>query len=314
MDHSIISWAPFQSEEAAYAFVESCLWPKGPVCPHCGATTKIKLLKGKSHRVGLYKCYVCEKPFTVKMGTIFEKSHVPLRMWLQAMYLMASSKKGISSNQLHRTLGVTLKTAWFMSHRIREAMRTGALVPFGVNGGSVESDETFIGREEGKPKKTGFQHKRKVLSLIDRDSGASRSFVVDSVNAKTIVPILKENIDKEARMLTDDAGQYRFLKDDFADHQVVCHSKKEYVSPKDKTVHVNCSENFFSIFKRGMKGVYQHCAKHHLHRYLAEFDFRYSNRCGLGVEDVQRAEILLRGVIGRRLTYQTTNRQSGVLG
>ena len=151
------------------------------------------------------------------------------------------------------------------------------MVPFGVNGGDVESDETFIGREEGKPKKTGFQHKRKVLSLIDRDSGASRSFVVDSVNAKTIVPILKENIDKEARILTDDAGQYRFLKDDFADHQVVCHSKKEYVSPKDNTIHVNCSENFFSIFKRGMKGVYQHCAKHHLHRYLAEFDFRYSN-------------------------------------
>jgi len=246
------------------------------------------------------------------MGTIFEKSHVPLRLWLQAMYLMASSKKGVSSNQLHRTLGVTLKTAWFMSHRIREAMRTGDLVPFGVNGGDVESDETFLWNEPGAEIKTGTGHKRKVLALIDRDTQTAKSFVVDSINAKTLVPILKENIDKEARMLTDEAGQYKYLKDGFADHRVVCHRRGEYVSAEDKGIHVNCCENFFSIFKRGMKGVYQHCAKHHLHRYLAEFDFRYNNRCGKGIEDVQRAEILLRGVIGRRLTYQTTNQQSGV--
>jgi transposase-like protein len=310
MSHSIISWAPFQNEEAAYAFIESCLWPKGPVCPHCGATTKIKLLKGKSHRIGLYKCYVCEKPFTVKMGTIFEKSHVELRLWLQAMYLMASSKKGISSNQLHRTLGVTLKTAWFMSHRIREAMRTGDLVPFGVNGGDVESDETFIWNESGAEIKTGTGHKRKVLALIDRDTKTSKSFVVDSINAKTLVPILKENIDKEARVLTDEAGQYKYLKDDFADHQVVCHRRGEYVSAEDKGIHVNCCENFFSIFKRGMKGVYQHCKKEHLHRYLAEFDFRYNNRCGKGVEDVERAENLLRGVVGRRLTYRMSGMQA----
>jgi len=223
------------------------------------------------------------------------------------MYLMAASKKGISSNQLHRTLGVTLKTAWFMSHRIREAMRTGDLAPFGMNGGDVESDETFIGTEPGKKVRKGFAHKRKVLSLIDRKSGTARSFVVDSVNAKTIVPLLKENIDKEARILTDDAGQYHYLKDHFADHEVVCHSKKEYVSPKDRAIHVNCAEGFFSIFKRGMKGVYQHCKKQHLHRYLAEFDFRYNNRCGKGIDDTQRAEILLRGVIGRRLTYETIN-------
>ena len=213
------------------------------------------------------------------MGTIFEKSHVSLRLWLQAMYLMAASKKGISSNQLHRTLGVTLKTAWFMSHRIREAMRSGDLVPFGVNGGSVESDETFLWNEPDKEVKKGYAHKRKVLSLIDRESGSARSFVGDAVNAKTIVPILQENIDKEARVLTDDAGQYHYLKDHFADHQVVSHSAGEYVSREDRTVHVNCAEGFFSIFKRGMKGVYQHCKKQHLHRYLAEFDFRYNNRC-----------------------------------
>jgi transposase-like protein len=307
MNQSKLSAIHFHNEEAAYAYVEALLWPRGPVCPHCGSATRISKMNGKSTRIGLYKCYVCRKPFTVKIGTIFEDSHIPMRVWVQAIYLMAASKKGISSNQLHRTLGVSLKSAWYLSHRIREAMRSGDLAPFGVNGGDVESDETFIGREEGEPKRTGFQHKRKVLSLIDRDSGSARSFVVDSVNAKAIVPILKENIDKEARVLTDDAGQYRFLKDDFADHQVVCHSRKEYVSPKDNTIHVNCAEGFFSIFKRGMKGVYQHCKKQHLHRYLAEFDFRYSNRCGLGIEDIDRAEILLKGVIGRRLTYQTTN-------
>ena len=280
MKKSIISDPRFHNEEAAYAYVESILWPDGPVCPHCGENKRVNKLHGKSYRIGLYKCYACRKQFTVKIGTIFEDSHVPLDVWVSTIYLIGASKKGISSNQLHRTLGVTLKTAWFMSHRIREAMRSGDLVPFGAGGGSVESDETFIGQEEGKPKRRGYEHKRKVLSLIDRDTKTAKSFVVDGVNAKTVVPILEENIAKEARILTDDAGQYHYLKDHFAEHEVVCHSKKEYVSPKDNTIHVNCAEGFFSIFKRGMKGIYQHCAKHHLHRYLAEFDFRYNNRCG----------------------------------
>ncbi len=269
-------------------------------------------MKGKSTRIGTYKCYVCRKPFTVKIGTIFEDSHLPLHIWLQAIYLMAASKKGISSNQLHRTLGCTLKTAWFLSHRIREAMREGDLVPFGTNGGTVESDETFIGLEPGAEIRRGYAHKRKVLSLIDRDSKCSRSMVVDHVNAKTLVPILKENIDRKARVVTDDAGQYHYLKDHFADHQVVCHSQGEYVSLKDRTVHVNCSENFFSVFKRGMKGVYQHCKKQHLHRYLAEFDFRYNHRCGKGTDDPERAEKVLDGVVGRRLTYETARCQARV--
>ncbi|MBI4965915.1 MAG: IS1595 family transposase [Desulfomonile tiedjei] len=307
MKNSIISHPRFHNEEAAYAYVEGLLWPKGPVCPHCGATKRIGKLHGKSYRKGLYKCYVCRKQFTVKIGTIFEDSHVPLDVWVSAIYLIAASKKGISANQLHRTLGVTLKTAWFMGHRIREAMRSGDLAPFGANGGSVESDETFIWNEPGAEIKPGTGHKRKVLSLIDRDSRSARSFVVDSINAKTLVPILKENIDKEARVLTDEGGQYRYLKDHFADHQVVCHRRGEYVSAEDKGIHVNCAEGFFSIFKRGMKGVYQHCKKEHLHRYLAEFDFRYNNRCGKGIPDTERAAILLKGVAGRRLTYQTTN-------
>ena len=208
MNKSILSHPRFHSEEAAYTYVESVLWPKGPVCPHCGSTKRIGKLGGKSSRIGLYKCYVCRKPFTVKIGTIFEDSHVPLDIWVSAFYLIGASKKGISSNQLHRTLGVTLKTAWFMSHRIREAMRSGDLAPFGANGGDVESDETFLWTEPGKEVKKGYAHKRKILSLIDRNSGKSRSMVVDNVDAKTLVPILQENIDKEARVMTDEAGQY----------------------------------------------------------------------------------------------------------
>ena len=313
---SIISSAHFQNEEAAYAYIEARIWPNGPVCPHCGATKRISKMQGKSHRIGLYKCYVCRKPFTVKIGTIFEDSHIAMHKWVQAIYLMSASKKGISSNQLHRTLGITLKSAWFMSHRIREAMRTGDLAPFGANGGTVESDETFLWTEPGAPVRKGYAHKRKILSLIDRQSGKSRSFVVDSVDGKTIVPIFQENINREARICTDEADQYHYLKDHFAGHEIVTHRQGEYVSMKDRTVHTDCCEGFFSIFKRGMKGVYQHCKKEHLHRYLAEFDFRYNNRCGRpetknrparkGLNDVQRAEKLLKGVVGRRLTYQTT--------
>jgi transposase-like protein len=256
----------------------------------------------------------------VKIGTIFEDSHIPLDIWLSAIYLVASSKKGISCNQLSRTLGITVKSAWFLGHRIREAMRSGDLAPFGANGGAVESDETFLWNEPGKEVKKGYAHKRKILSLIDRESGCARSMVIDSVDAKTIVPILQENIDREARVMTDDAGQYCHVDECFAEHGIVQHSNGEYVSREDRTVHVNCAEGFFSIFKRGMKGVYQHCKKQHLHRYLAEFDFRYNNRCSRpktkkrparqGLDDVQRAEKLLKCVVGRRLTYQTTSGQA----
>jgi transposase-like protein len=217
-------------------------------------------------------------------------------------------------------LGITLKSAWFLGHRIREAMRNGDLAPFGTNGGIVESDETFLWNEPGAEVKKGYAHKRKVLALIDRESETARSFVVDSVDAKTLVPILQENIDREARVMTDDAGQYCHINECFAEHGMVQHSNGEYVSREDRTVHVNSAEGFFSIFKRGMKGIYQHCKKEHLHRYLAEFDFRYNNRCSRpdrknrparqGLDDVQRAEKLLKGVVGRRLTYQMTSGQA----
>jgi transposase-like protein len=323
MSQPIISQIHFHNEEAAYAFIEACIWPNGPVCPHCGSTERIGKMGGKSTRIGLYKCYRCRKTFTVKIGTIFESSHIPLRLWLQAMALICASKKGISSNQLHRTLGITLKSAWFLSHRIREAMRDGDLVPFGADGGIVESDETFLWTEPGQQVRKGYAHKRKVLSLIDRTSGNARSMVIDRVDAATIIPILQENIDREARIVTDEAGQYCQVNKDFAAHGVVCHSNGEYVSMKDRTVHINTLEGFFSIFKRGMRGVYQHCKKRHLHRYLAEFDFRYSNRCSRpksknrparkGFDDTERAEILLKKVVGKRLTYQTTCRKTGVI-
>lgn len=315
MSESYLSQPHFHNEEAAYTFVEARVWAKGPVCPHCGGVDRISKMQGKSTRIGVYKCYDCRKPFTVKIGTIFESSHLPLRLWLQAIFLIASSKKGISSNQLHRTLGITLKSAWFMSHRIREAMRDDGLANFGSDGGAVEIDETFIGRDftkkpKGEKKGRGYEHKNKVLSLVDRTTGQAKSVVVDDLKLKTLLPILQANISENAHVMTDEAAQYnnRYagLGRFFREHGIVCHSMGEYVSYTDKNVHNNTIEGFFSIFKRGMKGVYQHCAHNHLNRYLAEFDFRYNNRAALGVNDQQRADNLLRGVIGKRLTYETT--------
>jgi len=309
MAKSVLSAKHFHDEEAAYAYLEGKIWPDGPLCPHCGGFERISKMQGKATRIGLYKCYQCRKQFRVTVGTVLESSHVPLNVWLQAVALLTSSKKGISSNQLHRTLGVTLKTAWFMSHRIREAMRDDSLAPLGggngVNG-IVEADETFIGREPGVPKRRGYAHKMKVLSLLDRETGKARSMVVDDLSAKTLVPILQENIAKEATVMTDEAGQYGSLGDKFIEHQAVNHGQDEYVRG---IVHTNTVEGYFSVFKRGMKGVYQHCGKQHLHRYLAEFDFRYNNRVRLGVGDIERSENALRGIVGKRLTYRTTHQR-----
>lgn len=314
---SILSRPCFHNEEAAYAFVEQRLWPKGATCPKCGERERVSKMGGKSTRIGAYKCYACRKPFTVKVGTIFESSHIALRLWLQAIYLISSSKKGISSHQLSRTLGITVKSAWFMSHRIREAMRSGNFAPFGSNGGPVEVDETFIGNDrsvkpKGVKKGRGYHHKNKVLALVDRTTGQARSMVVDSVSAKELAPLVLANVAREARLMTDDANYYVKVGREFSEHGVTRHTKGEYVSKLDPTVHTNTIEGFFSVFKRGMKGVYQHCGHHHLNRYLAEFDFRYNNRIALGVDDVARADNLLLGVAGRRLTYKTTAQRGAV--
>jgi len=225
-----------------------------------------------------------------------------LHQWFQATFLLCASKKGISSNQLARTLGCTVNTAWFASHRIREAMRAGDLaIPFGTGGGAVESDETFIGRKKGYPKRSAWHHKMKVLTLIDRDSGQAKSTVVNNLTVADVAPILRKNIAREARLMTDEGTHYITIGREFAEHGIVNHKAQEYVRDD---IHTNTAEGYFSVFKRGMKGVYQHCSEKHLHRYLAEFDFRYNNRAALGTEDKARANKALRGIAGKRLMYR----------
>ncbi|MGH6840193.1 MAG: IS1595 family transposase [Methylocella sp.] len=312
MTKSIFTAPHFNDEAAAYAYVEARLWPDGPVCPHCGVIGKAGVLKGKTDRIGSHKCYACRKKFTVKVGTIFEASHIQMRDWLTAIHLLCSSKKGFSANQLSRTLGITLKSAWFVGHRIREAMRSGELAPFGSAGGDVEVDETFIGHDpDARPTPAhanpSWVEKIKVLSLVDRASGQARSFVVDSLSAKDVRPILEANIAKEARFMTDEAKRYVVIGRDFAEHGTVHHGQDEYVSPDDPSIHINALEGYFSIFKRGMCGIYQHASKRHLHRYMAEFDFRYSHRARLGLNDTERANFALAGVTGNRLKYRSNN-------
>ena len=306
---SILCDPIFHDEQAAIAYVESILWPDGTVCPKCGVVDNAYELKGKRARPGLRRCKDCKKDFTVKVGTVFEASHVSMCHWLQATYLLTASKKGFSAHQLHRTLGVTYKTAWFMFHRLREAMRSGDLAPFGAGGGTVEVDETFTGNDRTvKPKHSkkgrGYHHKHKVLALVDRETGRAKSMVVDDLKAKTLVPILKENIAAEATVYTDEAGQYHHLGRVFAEHEIVRHGLGEWGRGP---VHTNTIEGYFSIFKRGMKGVYQHCAKKHLHRYAAEFEFRYNHRVANGVGDAMRADTLLAGITGKRLLYQDSS-------
>jgi transposase-like protein len=293
----------FTNEIAAREAIEAVLWPHGPVCPRCGSFDRIGKVDGKSARPGLYYCGECKRQFTVTVGTIFERSKVPLSKWWLAIHLMGSSKKGMSAHQLHRMLGVHYQTAWFIEHRIREAMRSGTLAPMGGAGSIVEIDETFIGQKEDMPKRRGFAHKHAILSLVER-GGAVRSFHVEGTSAAHLVPILRANISKEAFVMTDEAGQYAHLNKDFASHEYVNHGAGEYGRGD---VHTNTLEGFYSIFKRGMKGVYQHCSEKHLHRYVAEFDFRYNNRSRLGVEDKERAAKIVRGAQGKRLMYRRTD-------
>ena len=296
----------FTDETAAREALEAVVWPDGPTCPHCGNAdaSKIAELTTKSVRPGLYYCNECKGQFTATVGTVFERSKIPLTKWWFAMHLIGSSKKGISSHQLHRILGISYKSTWFMMHRIREAMRSDDLAPMGGVGGIVEVDETFIGRKEGSIKRRGHGHKNPVLSLVDRESKQARSFHVDGTSAADIIPIIKANVAKETAMMTDEGGHYFTLSDHFASHESVSHKADEYVRGD---VHTNTVENFYSVFKRGMKGVYQHCSEKHLHRYLSEFDFRYSNRSAIGVEDAERVTKIAAGITGKRLTYRRTN-------
>lgn len=315
---SVLNQAYFSDEAAAFDQLEKIVWPNGPTCPHCGAVDRINKLApqrtkpSKKHPegkpvIGLHKCYHCRGQFTVRKNTVFEDSPIPLHIWFQAAFLMVSSKKGISSNQLHRTLGVTLKTAWFMSHRLREAMRVLIPDPVGGNGKTVEVDETFVGGKEknkhAKDKKhqgRGAVGKEAVLSLVER-GGRVQSTHVANVRADTLRPILDQQIRQDTMLMTDEAAQYRSIGKRFRHHFAVEHSAGEYVRGG---AHTNTIEGYFSIFKRGISGVYQHVSPRHLKRYLAEFDFRYNKRAALGVDDAARMIVALAGVSGKRLTYR----------
>lgn len=300
MAKSVLSDLRFHNEQAAFDYVEAKLWPNGPVCPHCRATgDKIGRLSGKTTRHGLRKCYACRKPFTVRIGSIFEDSHLPLRLWLQAIHMLCSSKKGISTRQLQRTLGCGMKTAWHLGHRIRFAMAPdSSQSPLGGSGKTVEADDMEMGRSPKTRKRPGGRKSNvKVLSLVER-GGSVRSVVIDH---RGIGPLFYEHFDRNSRLVTDSASVFKFAG--AAKHEAVDHSKYEWVRGD---VHTNTLEGFFSIFKRGIVGIYQHVDTKHFSRYLAEFDFRQNTRAKLGINDIQREAIAVKGAKGKRLTYQTT--------
>jgi len=299
----------FNNEEAARIYLEAQRWPNGPICPHCGCDEHVYPVKAdleKKIRKGLFHCNACKQQFTVTVGTVFERSKIALHKWLAATYLMCSSKKGISAKQIERTLGVTYKTAWFMCHRIREAMRDGNPGKLGGNYKTVEADETYVGGTPRNYPGVGrvSKEKAKVVALVER-GGKARAFHVPAINAKTLRPILKANIKRESRVVTDEAKHYvgtkRPMTDDFVLTDYVTHSMGEYVRGN---VYTNTVEGYFSIFKRGLNGIYQHCSHQHLKRYLCEYSFRYNFREKLGYDDIARTNEALKGIEGKRITYQ----------
>lgn len=300
----------YTDETAARTHLEAIRWPEGPVCPYCGVTDESKALGGQSMGDGWFHCSACRKKYTVRVGTVYERSHVPLHKWVLATHLLCASKKGMSAHQLHRMLGVTYKTAWFMAHRIRESMRDTSPAPMGGNGQPVEADETYIGRKKEpqltKTDGTKFiksgkaAQKLAVVSLVER-GGNVRSFHVHRADKVTVTAIVNENITREATLYTDESRLYFDAHKLVAEHDTVNHTAKEYARGP---VHTNTVEGYFSIFKRGMRGVYQHCQEKHLHRYLAEFDFRYNGR---SVDDDSRAVLAHKGAEGKRLTYRRTH-------
>jgi transposase-like protein len=304
---SALSAKFFHDEKAAYEWLENVVWPTGPVCPHCGCSGRITVVGGKTARMGLKRCLDCKKQFTVTVGTVFERSHVKLNLWLQAAHLLCSSKKGMSSHQIHRILGVTYRTAWFMTHRLREAMREGHFPLLGGDRRAVEADETYVGGKE-KNRHANKRHnagrgpvtKEAVLSLVER-GGKVRSTHVADVKAATLRPILEAQIHADTMLMTDEAAMYRSVGKSFRHHFAVEHSIGEYVRGG---VHTNTIEGYFSVFKRGIVGTYHHVSQQHLKRYLAEFDFRYNEREALGTNDAARTTKALSGIVGKRLMYR----------
>jgi transposase-like protein len=313
MANAILTADHFHNEAAAFEYVEKLLWPRGPVCPHCkAASEKIGAIKGRSkasrknpegvERHGLRKCYGCRKTFTVRVGSIFEDSHLPLHLWLQVIHLMTSSKKGISTRHIQRLLNCSMKTAWFLTHRIREIMKPGTaddLPPLGGLAVTLEADEVYIGAKAGRKKNRPVVEKAIVLSLVERN-GQVRSVQVPNVRTETLDRSLSA-VKRGTKLMTDDGTGYRWKQDNIKSHETVNHSKGEYARGN---VHTNTVEGFFSILRRGLDRIYQHVSEAHLHRYLNEFDYRYSNRERLGVDDKTRAALAVRNAKGRRLTYE----------
>jgi transposase-like protein len=301
----------FHDEDKAREWLETSRWPNGPVCPHCGSV-RVARMGGTSGRPGLFYCPDCRGQFTVRTGQVMERSHVPLTKWVLAYQLMASSKKGISAHQLHRTAHVAYNTAWFMCHRIREAMREENPTLLGGEGKVIEADEMYHGKRKTqharnkysppptKGGKSGGAQKRPIFGLVER-GGKARAFHVPQVTAANLREKLIEHTDRASRLHTDESNLYPRTGEEFASHETVNHGAKEFARGD---VTTNSVEGFFGIFKRGMTGVYQHCAEHHLQRYLDEFSFRYSNRVRLGINDAERAAIALKNGEGKRLTYR----------
>lgn len=309
---NILSNPIFQDETKAREWLEARIWKDGRVCPHCGVVDASTLMQGKTTRPGLYQCNACREPFTATVGTLYERSKIPLHKWLAATQLLMSSKKGMSALQIGRLLGISPKSSWFLMHRIRESLRETDLAPMGGAGKVVEADETFIGGKEKNKharvrnkKNIGGQGKEAVFSLVER-GGKVRSQRVASVSAKTLRPILTEQIDAATSLMTDGAGQYRNMHKDFASHEMVNHEIDEYVRGN---AHTNTIEGYFSILKRGIVGTYHHVSPQHLKRYLAEFDYRYNERQSLEVDDALRMEKSVSGIVGKRLTYRRTCRE-----
>ena len=301
----------FATPERAREWLEKLRWPEGPVCSHCGTIGRAYALK----KPGWYRCAEkeCRKDFTVTTGTVMERSHIPLNKWLMAFYLLNASKKGMSAHQLHRALRLDYKSSWFMCHRIREAMRAGGLGPLGGGGQIVEADETYYGKPDaprvapsrkGRPYKRKFRNTRPIVALVER-GGNVRTFHVPIADQDTVTKIVRDNIVRESRLHTDESKLYFDMDKHFDAHKSVKHSADEYVRYEDgEAVHTNSAEGYFSIFKRGMRGVYQHCKEKHLHRYLAEFDHRYNHRVALGYSDIDRTLAAIKGIEGKRLMYR----------
>jgi len=296
----------FHDEAKARKWLEARLWPDGPICPHCGTVDEATLMKGKSTRPGLYQCNACRKPFTVTVGTLYERSKIPLHKWLAATHLMMASKKGMSALQVGRMLGVSKKTAWFLCHRIRESLRDAGPSSLGGEGKTVEADETYIGgKEKNKHRRrrhsgVGGVGKQPVFALVER-GGSVRSSHIPKIDGRNIGPIMRTLASRKSALMTDEGGQYRSIGKEYARHGKVNHGIEEYVRGD---AHVNTAENFFSILKRGIVGVYHHVSPQHLHLYLAEYDYRYSNREALGIDDAARMAKSVKGIVGKRLTYR----------